>query len=370
MSVETPSSRMNHPLKTTRRFVATASETTTTTSLASSRLVVSRRAWDAFKDKIPHKPPPVVKPKADEKPWPQSVRIAGYVAGGILAPYISIWCITSNPTLRRWFGPYLPMDKFRSHFGQLEWNAQSYVDEMQLDLASMGGSGDAIPVEKPQPNVQYYQFPEELPYRDRQQQEIIDAVNESSIKVRITLFSSSSSQDTKTQTIPAKTLATAANVIAAIQGSDSTSLNTNESPITVAVHFEDDDMDGSKNQSNDVFLSDDDAAGPATTATDAFETANNTNKNNSKEAESLLKETQTFSKWFYISPQQQAADSNMSSSSDRDMAISRLEFTIAELRNSLKDPTCTRDMDEIAAELRQARRELSGLKWKRRLGLA
>ncbi|KAG7348495.1 hypothetical protein IV203_017200 [Nitzschia inconspicua] len=378
MSVETPSSRMNHPLTTTRRFVATASETTTTTSLASSRLVVSRRAWDSFKDKIPHKPPPVVKPKADEKPWPQSVRIAGYVAGGLLVPYISIWCITSNPTLRRWFGPYLPMDKFRSHFGQLEWNVQSYVDEMQLDLASMVGSGDAIPVEKPQPNVQYYQFPEELPFRDRQQQEIIDAVNESSIKVQITLFSSSSSQDTKTQTIPAKTLATAANVIAAIQGSDSTSLNTNEAPITVAVHFEDDDdMDDTKNESNDVFLSDDDAAGTAITATDAFETANNNDnnnyynkKNNSKEAESLLKETQTFSKWFYISPQQQAADSNMSSSSDRDMAISRLEFTIAELRKSLKDPTCTRDMDEMAAELRQAKRELSGLKWKRRLGLA
>jgi hypothetical protein len=335
-----------------RRFLTSASAKASTTSQAttSPRLVVSRRAWNALKDSLPPKPPPVAKPKAEEKPWPQSVRVAGYVAGGVLVPYIAIWWITSNPTLRRWIGPYLPMDKLRSHFGHLEWNVQSYVDEMQLDNSYQS---DTIIVEKPQPNVEYYQFPEESPLKERQQQEIIDALNSSKIQTKITVFSSSS-QDSVTLTLPASTPATMEHFMSVVKGSLS-----GTSKATVAVDFDDDEDNSDENAATNVLLSDNDAAA---TALDP------------NPATSLLKATQTFSKWFYISSQQQqqqAGDSSSgSTSSETDVNISRLEYTIAELQKSLKDPTGTRDMDEMAAELKQAKRELSGLKWKRRLGLS
>lgn len=336
-------------------------------SKVSSPKVVSRRAWNALKENIPPRPPPAAKPKAEDKPWPQSVRIAGYVAGGVLVPYFALWTITSNPTLRRWIGPYLPMDRLRSHFGHIEPDAQSYVEEMQLDDEDYVATSD-VKVEKPSHSDQYYQFPNEPTLRERQQQEIIDAMNEATIRTKITVFSSSSSQDSIVQSIPAKTLATVESVIAAIQQGTTSFKNGGTNPL-IALDFEEDDDSNNDSSANSVssntLLSDDDTAAASMVSFDV--TANNGNQDPAK---SLLKETQTFSKWFYISPQQQQQrqESNDSSSSDRDLAISRLEFTIAELQKNLKDPTSTRDMDEMAAELKQAKRELSGLKWKRLLG--
>ena len=93
-------------------------------------LVISRRSWHEFKDShgFSRKRPGSSKSSDDEKPWPRNIQIAGYVAGALLVPYTILWTVTSNPTLREWFGPYLPMDRLRTHYGKLEWDAESYSE--------------------------------------------------------------------------------------------------------------------------------------------------------------------------------------------------------------------------------------------------
>jgi hypothetical protein len=302
---------------------------------------------------LPPKPPKAKPPPVDEKPWPVSVQIAGYVGGAVLVPYLLIWTITSNPTLRDLLGPYLPMDTFRSHFGQLEWDVQSYVDEMQFPYDSdetNDPGADVVFVDRPVPNVQYYQFPGEPGFVQRQQQRRVDELDQSDVKVTIRVFENSngvtqSSQDF-VQSIPARTLANAQNLWAAVKGAVQ---NAKDATTTVAVDFEDDD-DTSSSDSSEITMQ---AYGQDASA--------------GNPAKALLKKTQIFSSWLYVSPAQQQLQQE-EKTSDVDMTISRLEYTVAELQRSLKDPTCTRDMDEMADELRNAKKELSGLRWKRRLG--
>jgi hypothetical protein len=373
------------PHCTKQRYLNVAADSMSSTSL-SRRLVVSRRAWNALKDSLPPKPPPSAQPKVEEKPWPQSVKIAGYVAGGILVPYIAIWWITSNSTLREWFGPFLPMNKFRSHFGHLEWNVQSYVDEFPFHDLAINKNKDnnhydddddfilRTVIDKPQPNIEYFQFPDERPFRERQQQAMIDAMNNSKIQVKITLLPKSEHgpdsqfhplQEATIYSLPARTLATVPNLLEVVKGSISS--DPLDSTPMVALDFEDDQDDAEndfvESTSGGILIDD--------TSSTAASQANFDSKLLS--SASLLKGTQTFSKWFYISPpqqqqQQQQQQAHVSSSTDMDVNISRLEFNIAQLQKSLKDPTCTRDRDEMALELRHARRELSAIKWKRRLG--
>jgi len=65
---------------------------------------------------------------------------------------------------------------------------------------------------------------------------------------------------------------------------------------------------------------------------------------------------------------QNEAAANISQPTDVEMNIGRLEYTTSELEKNLRDPMCTRDIDDMQQELRQSKRELSKLKWKRRLG--
>ena len=131
---------------------AAAAATTSTAGSAVRPVVVSRRAWQKFLTQ--RKPPSSsggktgasstsTKPKVEDKPWPRSMQIAGYVGAGIAVPYISLWLITSNPTLRSWFGPFLPMDKLRSHFGHLESDAYSFVDLMEKERQGKKKKSDA-----------------------------------------------------------------------------------------------------------------------------------------------------------------------------------------------------------------------------------
>ncbi|KAL3904980.1 MAG: hypothetical protein SGARI_004672 [Bacillariaceae sp.] len=207
------------------------------------RLVVSRRAWNNAKGRLPPKPKPPPAPKVEEKPWPKSMQIAAYVGGGLLVPYFALWTITSNPTLRDWLGPYLPLDKLRSHFGALEWDAQSYVDEMQFPYESEEGvvspTEDVVFMERPVETVQYYQFPEELGFKDRQQQQIVEDLDAEDVKITVHVYENSNGVPQSLQdvvkTIPASTLATAQNLMALVQGAVQTS---KASTATVAVDFE------------------------------------------------------------------------------------------------------------------------------------
>ena len=163
------------------------------------------------------------------------MQIAGYVGGALAVPYIILWTITSNPTLREWFGPYIPLDKLRTHYGKLEWDAQSYSEEMEnaKNKEKNGNDESQIP-------IGYYQFPEEAPFEERQRQAVVESMDETDINVTLTVStplstpSSSLPEESVTKKIAAKTLATEKNLSEYIP-STWTSLGGN-SPV-VAVDF-------------------------------------------------------------------------------------------------------------------------------------
>ncbi len=144
----------------------------TATAAAASplrRLVISRRVWQAHEKTLPKVKPKPQADSSDDKPWPQSVRIAGAVVGGIFIPYSIVWFITSNPSLRDMFQDYLPMDRLRTHFGEVEWGAQSYVDtQMDKEANVVKEAG-------------LYQFPGEITWKDRKQQEIVEKMEASKV---------------------------------------------------------------------------------------------------------------------------------------------------------------------------------------------
>lgn len=310
------------------------------------------------------------------------MQIAGYVAGVLTVPYMILWTITSNPTLREWFGPYIPLEKLRSHYGKLEWDAQSYSEEMEEarkkekneDISSSDSSEKSL--------IGYYQFPEEAPFHERRQQEIVEAMEESDVAVTISLSSTSSSssapvEEIVTKTMAAKTIANAKNLLEFFP-SASASKNT-----TVAVDFSDqNNQNDSDSDDNNVDVS---SGSDGALTTDAESMANENSyykgppvsdfsSSSSSVSRLLAMKTQTMSTWAYVPQQQQQTSGEASQQkttvTDAEMRMGRLEYDISEVEKSLRDPMCTRSIDDMTTELRQAKRELSRLKWKRRFGLS
>lgn len=322
-------------------------------------LVISRRAWLKFKEShgITKKRPDASKrPKSDdEKPWPRNVQIAGYVAGAVAVPYIILWTITSNPTLREWFGPYIPLDKLRTHYGKLEWDAQSYSEEMEDAENNEKNGNDESKVP-----IGYYQFPEEAPFKERQQQEIVEAMSQSDINVTLSLSSSSSSPSPSaeyvTKKISAKTVANENDLLKYLPSAlVSTDKNT-----SIAIDFLD--------------RNDEDNAGEKIDATSNTDLLSNDSPSRSQQ---LTKDSQTTSKWAYVPQSAEGGSkktanntSSVSQVTETDIEMGRLQYEISELEKNLRDPMCTRSIDDMTTELRQAKRELSRLTWKKRFGFS
>jgi hypothetical protein len=312
---------------------------TTATAAAASplrRLVISRRVWQAHEKTLPKVKP---KPKADssdDKPWPQSVRIAGAVVGGIFIPYSIVWFITSNPSIRDMFQDYLPMDRLRTHFGEVEWGAQSYVD------AQMDKEANVVK------EAGLYQFPGEITWKDRKQQEIVEKMEASDVTANLYVLEDNAELK-QTKQVPASTRANR-KVLSELVG-------TEEQNVAVAVDFEEDD-DANTNMEDTNYIS------------SSMGSSFSEEQHNHNPIQPLLQQTHTFSTWYYHSNlAQQAQEQQASNNTDTQMEQSRLEYTVSELEKNLKDPNCTRDIDDMMTELRQSQRDLSRLKWKRRLGM-
>mmetsp|Transcript_23851 Transcript_23851/g.24121 ORF Transcript_23851/g.24121 Transcript_23851/m.24121 type:complete len:394 (+) Transcript_23851:72-1253(+) len=369
-----------------RAWLATVAATTTTTTTKANTqkpLVISRRAWNEFKES--HKLSKSLAPGSskskpnDENPWPRNFQIAGYVAGTLLVPYMIIWTVTSNPILREWFGPYIPLDRLRTHFGELEWDAESYSDELEETKKTEKQMGLCDTDDSVSLSIEYYQFPQEAPFRERSQQEIINKMEESDVELTLSLSSSSSSSllstdEVVTKTVAASTIADAKNLLNFFP-SASVSTTTNQ---MVAVEFMDEKIDINRNNtiSNDggnnkfELISDD---GDLMTDAESMSNSNQLADLPTDRVQVIANETQTMSKWSYVAPQpsqavQKEAAANVSQPTNVEMNIGRLEYTTSELEKNLKDPMCTRNIDDMQQELRQSKRELSKLKWKRRLG--
>mmetsp|Transcript_2836 Transcript_2836/g.7787 ORF Transcript_2836/g.7787 Transcript_2836/m.7787 type:complete len:408 (+) Transcript_2836:253-1476(+) len=380
---------LNLSLRQQPRAKLATTAAASTTKQQNQPVVISRRAWLDFKQSqgiARRRPDPSKRAKQDdEKPWPRNMQIAGYVAGVIAVPYLILWTITSNPTLREWCGPYIPLDKLRTHYGKLEWDARSYSEDMEeTENRIKNGNNET------QLSVGYYQFPEEAPFHERRQQEATEAMHESHVNVTLSLLSSSSSipEETVTKKIPARTVAKTKDLLEYFPSIMSLTRGNS----TVAVDFLDKNHENNDTDNLDstrpLHLSDVpiDLSSDGTLTTDAnsmknikIGTKNDGPHELSLGGRQLMTETQTLSKWAYI-PQAAGESSNKRTNDSSgvvkasqltqvDMEISRLKYNISELEKNLRDPMCTRSIDDMTTELGRAKRDLSRLTWKKRFGL-
>jgi hypothetical protein len=267
---------------------------------------------------MPKKPMPK-KEKRDDKPWPRNVQIAGYVAGAIFIPYTAVWFILSNPTLREMFQNILPLDQLRTHFGEVEWDAQSYADKEELL------------------DTGYHHFPLEWSFRDRKMEQEIKKRDATTLTANLYLLGNHEMQQTKQ--VKASTMANRQNL------QEVFGLSSTDAKAPVAVDFQVDAPDEvDEFELTEDFLTQEDPT------------------------LQLRKHGHTFSSWYHVSAPNQAQE-QQPTMSQIDYEVSRLEYTIAELEKNLKDPNCTRDIDDLTTELRDAKRDVSKLKWKRRLGM-
>lgn len=322
-----------------------ASTFSTTASLetaAAPRLAISRRAWKAHESTLP-KVERVKPPKPEDKPWPRNMRIAGYVAAGIFIPYTTVWLITSNPSLREILAPYLPLESIRSHFGEVEWDAKSYSDQVE---------DQGKPLE---PGI--YRYPLEPSFKERQLEERIEEERSHDITTNIILVGDSQVQETKS--LPGSTPATP-KALASLIGTQAESQK-------IAVSFEDPDP-------SSMMISDEMAGNNETNSMETTAISGGLNLFDSPSASTptrpLLQETQTYSSWHYHLQGLPGVQDEKppDRASDDEIERLRLEFTVKELERLLKDPSCTRDIDDMRAELKQAKSELSSRRWKKRLG--
>lgn len=273
--------------------------------------------WQEHVKKLPKKPTPK-RENSDDKPWPRNMQIAGYVAAAVFIPYTAVWYIVSSPSLRDMFQDVLPLDKLRAHFGEVEWDAQSYADRHEPLV------------------TEYYHFPLEWSYRERKTEEETKNLNETTLTASLYLLGDHEMKETKL--VNASTVANRENLQKLFGRSSS------DAKAALAVEFEVDESSAEDEaQLMDDFSMQDDPA------------------------LQLRKQTHTFSSWYHVSaPNQAQEEQNMSQT---DFEVARLEYDIAELEKDLKDPNCTRDIDDMTTKLREAKREMSTLKWKRRLGM-
>lgn len=242
--------------------------------------------------------------------------------------------------------------------------------------------------------IGYYQFPEEEPFHVRQQQRIIEDMNNSDVAVTISTSSSmspspsqsqSQMEDIVTKTIDAKTIASEKNLLKLFSSGSASSSSNN---VTVAVDFLDRHSSGNITTDNNVDnVGETELVADGSLMTDIESMANSNSGKGYKElsdapsaSQQIAQETQSMSKWAYTPSQQQGSgdtskngtrsDSRTTQLSDVEMKMSQLEYEISELERDLRDPMCTRNIDDMTTALRKAKRELSKLRWKRRFGLA
>lgn len=306
-----------------RRSASCRAMMSSTTEGPFQQRIVSRRAWEAYKREHPTKPKENAYSKKKEKPasWPRNVQIAGYVAAALGIPYSITWFVASNKGVREHFVEYVPdlEDRLRQHFGSPESDEVSYVDSKEGQ-------------------VPHQVLADEWPYQVRAQQVEIEKLDESPAPVRITLIQDGHPIVTSSSKEVPGSIKARPDVLVELAGEQV----TDKENLNVAVDFED--------------------------------------LSNQKEEETMLCTDETpvsFSKpaspqvlhsfWYYQPPPPQESSARMS---PEEVEISRLEYEIKQLEADLKDINCTRDVDVMERELKEAKSALRKIVWKRRLRVA
>ena len=314
-------------------------------TVSAPRRVVSRRVWEAHKANHSKTKTPKSEPKEDEKPWPQSVLITGGVAAAIGVPYLTAWFLAINKPVRDVVTTAFPTleEYLRPHFG--------YQEDMPWQEFREG----AKPV---------YKLEDEDDAATRHQQVIIGRLSQEEVPVRVRILANDGVTATVSEMkrVPATTPASKSVLLSLMGMSGKETAGSGGSP-SLAVDFADLDND----QEDGVVLSDGEEA-------QSMENVTNFATGMAKNTKSEGLNNQIYSSWFYQpSPeteQPSGGGTAQNAMSRTELEMSRLEYEVQQLEKQLRDPSSTRDMDDMQKELQQARSDLSGLRWRRRLGMA
>lgn len=303
-----------------RRLVVTHHRCLSTASAPLPR-VVSRRAWEAHFHKHPRPIKTAGKPD-DDKPWPRSLQIAGYVMAAVFIPYSIAWFAASNGSFRAILSSVIFNldDTLRHHFGHEEHDPHrvlSYYERQQG--------------EEPK-----YQLDGEPTFRERSQYEEVEALKRLQVKVRVRVDGDT---DSLIETVLPGSIPARSEEILKVLKKEGT---------TVALDFGD-----VMNDSQEVVVDEQLAPDPSVTQNEF----------------SLEHKTYMYSLWHYLSPVQHQQQESSTRMSSHDMEVSRLQHEVQQLEYDLNDVNCIRDRDDMARELKGKKSALRKLKWKRRLGL-
>lgn len=315
---------------------------TTTVNTAINRpRIVSRRAWEAYRKEHPGpKTATSSKKKADEAPWPRNFQIAGFVLGSLGIPYSIAWYLSTDKEMRDMLGlPESVLEALRQHFGSPEENT-SYFD------VKAG--------EEP-----HYQFEDEPVYNERLQQRNIEALQDLPSPVRISLIhpQDRSIVTSQEQVIQGSAPARPESLLQMVMGESSSPDQRQTKNVAVAVDFADLEEESTFGEQKPQQQQQEEGTLSMGESSSSF----------------VIPSISTiYSTWYYQRPQdqqQQQQQSEQRMSQDQ-VHESKLKWQIETLEKDLKDPNCTRDMDDMQQELKELRAELRKLTWKRRLRLA
>jgi len=303
-------------------------------------IVISRRAWQAYRQSNPLPKPPPVKPVTDEAPWPKSVIYTAAVVGITLIPYFSAWYISGNPAVREAVAKVVPglEDRLRGHFGHPDPDAVSYAEVLE--------DGVEIP----------YILPNEWSGKVRQEQAAVQELMRQDVKVKIQLVDGDAVLGEDYQDVPGSLPARSDALAAFVSETAAANVGTVDGP-SIAVDFA---------ETSETVSIDSGFSGDGMYTMDSLTPASN------KTADPLERATPIFSSWHYQQPvaQQAVGSANTgrgttASSSSNDPDQGRLEYEIAELQEQLRNPNSVRTVDDIMEDLQTAKSELRRIKWGR-----
>mmetsp|Transcript_9592 Transcript_9592/g.14870 ORF Transcript_9592/g.14870 Transcript_9592/m.14870 type:complete len:362 (+) Transcript_9592:677-1762(+) len=309
------------------------------TSATSPPRLVSRRAWTKYKDQhLSHKEKLLrEKEKKDDKPWPMSIQIIGYTCLGLGIPYSLAWLISSNPTWVEWIedNPGIPMNsKFveilRQHFGETE--TKTYQDE----------------VVNKEPPV-YILSGEYSSHLRAQQRTIEDRIKNEWEHVMVT---NRQNQQIEVD-LPANFKLTNEELLSKV-GSEATI-----SPGDIALSFNDNPLKGESSDSQtenlDESFVDNTIFGTTTTDKTIKPRLN-------PHAAEIKKITPTYSAWHMFPEEGPTAKPPKKKGTPAmeklEYELLKWQYTKEQAEKDLKDINCTRDMDELRDELKEAKQKL------------
>jgi hypothetical protein len=290
------------------------------------------------------------KTNVDEKPWPLSVRIAGYVAIAVAMPITLCTLVAENKSFRDWLEGDRPHDPTDRRMGK---RIVSFARTYWTDSNLFHGETEAI-VER----------------EKRTATEIAKNLDRD-IPVNVYLINQ-----------PIMRISLKGDVPVNLSSAAAVGLDYDAGSI-FAVEFPDEEEAGQEGEVDTHFWT-------ATVQDGAFEveqqfswqdrtdsiggdSSNATSADNSNAkllaksyGEKIREMTQTFSSWHFFE-QDSAKESKLylEKMSPENIRKSELEWREAQLKMQLIDPYCSRDIDEMQLELAQVQRELRRLnRWK------